>query len=87
MRIDYTEDMPEYVSFDEDELPDIKKWKVGGTYTVEIDIKQKSVSQDREMGPKGKDELRARFEVLAVRPVKKSSGSYSKDVIEKAMKR
>ena len=48
------------LTLSEDDIPELKKWKVGKTYNLEIEVKQKSMHQD----PKGK--MSGNFEVISV---------------------
>lgn len=59
-------EMKTTVSFSDKELPEIKKWEVGSTYKLVMEVKQKSLSQD-EYG-EGDEKHRASFEVLSVKP-------------------
>lgn len=44
----------------EKELPNIKKWKVGGTYTIKAVVRQTGMHEDRERG------LRADLEIESI---------------------
>jgi len=57
-----SERMPPSISLTEDDLPDIKDWKVGGKYTITLQVEQVSSSKDATLGPSKK--LEARFHVL-----------------------
>lgn len=77
-------DMPEpknYLFIDQDELPEIKSWKVGSSYTVTAKIKEVGMSQDED--DKGKKSLRARFEIVKISPVKKTSYEYPPEIVKK----
>ena len=50
------------VEFDESELPQIKDWKVGETYMIQIQVKMSKL-EDEEEG------LCATFDVLKIKPV------------------
>lgn len=61
--------MPNMLSLDSEDLPEIKDWKVGETYEVTLKIKQisasKGVEYPMEAGDKeNKDTVHGRFEVL-----------------------
>lgn len=67
--------MPTMLSLDEEQLPELKKWKVGGKYTLVVDVEQVSMSKqdpyeslesDKKDEPK---EMSARFKVLSVKPL------------------
>lgn len=47
-----------YMNIDSDQLPEIKGWKVGGKYNVNLVIEQKSLNANDE------DILNASFEIL-----------------------
>ena len=59
--------MPPTLSLNEDDLPDIKDWKVGGKYTITLKVEQVSSSKDSSLdGPSGgSKKLEARFHVLS----------------------
>lgn len=64
---------PTYISFDEEELPELKEWKVGGNYTLTLEVEQVSVSKGDEYGPYDEEEsakeqsmIKGRFKVLNV---------------------
>ncbi len=72
---------PTMVRFDEDELPEITKWKVGGKYKITLDVEQMSMSKGDEFNEiegnrKEKPKTRASFKVLSVTPL---GGSNTKD--------
>lgn len=48
-----------YLNIDSDQLPEIKDWKVGGKYNVNLVIEQKSLNAS------DKDILNASFEILS----------------------
>ena len=59
-----TTDKPKpYFSVSGDDLPEIKGWKVGGTYTITAKIKMKSLSENQN---NGKKETNASFDVLEI---------------------
>lgn len=61
-------------SLDEQELPDIKQWKVGGKYTITMEVEQ--ISLDKGVGlEEGKGPLQARFKVLSASTGKKAEES------------
>lgn len=63
---------PPNFSVDEKQMPEIKKWKVGGKYRLVIDVEQKSMREDI------KDMARADFDVLAYQIIKTSKKPYAK---------
>lgn len=58
---------PTIVRFDEDDLPALKSWKVGGKYQILLDVEQMSMSKGDEYGEDAKSEAkhRASFKVLS----------------------
>jgi hypothetical protein len=60
--------MPPSLSVSEDDLPEIRNWKVGSTYNVKVRMKQVSSSLDNEMMEEGKDgkKITARFHILEI---------------------
>ncbi len=54
-------DLPETLSLDEDDLPQIKSWTVGKTYTLTMDVKLVGQSQDSM-----DKTMRGRFEITDV---------------------
>lgn len=65
---DSPSEMKPTVSFTDKELPELAKWKVGKTYTLQLTVKQVSLSQDSY---NGKQQHRASFEVVEVKPEEK----------------
>lgn len=61
------------LTLDEETLPAIKDWKVGNTYRLVLEVKQKSL-EDPEYLEDSK--LHARFEVLKVMPHKNSDPDF-----------
>lgn len=54
------------LSLSEKDLPAIKNWKVGQTYTILVKAKQTAMSQGEMYGmSEGKKDMHARFEVLS----------------------
>ncbi len=60
------DDYPTIISFDEDKLPAIKKWKVGGVYKLQLEVEQTGIRQKDEYGGKS-DEMVASFKVKSVK--------------------
>ncbi len=56
------------VRFDEEELPELKNWKVGSKYTLTLEVEQMSMSKGDEYGEESKEKpkTRASFKVLSV---------------------
>lgn len=46
------------------DLPDIKDWKVGGKYTIQLEVEQTSAEKGDSYYDDSDKELRARFKVL-----------------------
>ena len=63
--------MPPTLHLDESHLAEIKEWKVGKTYKIELEVKQVSMSMGDEYGPmmegQKKGMVNARFEVLSAK--------------------
>ena len=59
------------------DLPDIKKWKIGGKYKVTMALKQTSMSED-DMG------YHASFELIKAKPEKEES--YETEAVKTAIK-
>jgi hypothetical protein len=60
---------PTTVRFDEDDIPELSKWKVGGKYTLTLEVEPISMSKGDEYGEmdsKEKPKTRASFKVLSV---------------------
>lgn len=68
-----SEKYPTTVRFDEDDLPELTKWKVGGKYKLTMEVEQTSMSKGDEYGvnaPKGtKSMMSASFKVISVTPL------------------
>lgn len=77
---------PVTIRFDEDDLPEIKSWRVGGKYKLTMEVEQTSMSKGDEFGEmedsKEKPKTRASFKVLSVSPL---SGSNDKDAKRPSM--
>lgn len=56
-------DVPKYIEFDSEELPEILGWMVGGRYHVELFLEQESESKDGD----GQERIRSRFKILDVK--------------------
>lgn len=52
------------ISLNEKELPEIKKWKVGGKYRIMLDVEQVSAEKGDSWGESDSKRLNARFKVL-----------------------
>ena len=69
---DEPKSMPPTLRLSTDELPEIKKWKVGDTYKLIVEVEQKSMRQGNEYeletdGDEGK--VSATFEIKSVKAV------------------
>ncbi len=74
---------PTTVRFDEDELPELVKWRVGGKYKLTLEVEQISMSKgDEYEESKEKPKTRASFKVLSVSPL---GGSSVKDAKRPSM--
>lgn len=61
---------PNTVRFDEEELPEIKSWKVGGRYKLTLEVEQTSQSKGDEFREQEKKPLyRAGFKIISVAPL------------------
>ena len=56
------ERMPSTFSLRESDLPELKDWKIGGKYTITMEVEQVSASKPES----GKGEMDARFKILSV---------------------
>lgn len=68
------------ITFTVSDLPELKNWKVGGKYTLEVEVEQVAMSKN-EYGFEEEKELKATFKVTKV----KASGnpnSKKKDNVE-----
>ena len=73
---------PTTVRFDEDELPELVKWRVGGKYKLTLEVEQTSMSKgDEYEDTKEKPKVRGSFKVLSVTPY----GSDTKDAKRPSM--
>jgi len=57
--------MPPSLSVSEDDLPEIRNWRVGSTYNVKVKMKQVSSSLDDSMERESK-KITARFHILEI---------------------
>ncbi len=60
---------PPTLSLSEEDLPDIKDWRVGQTYKMVIEVKQVSSSMGDTMMGEGKKKMNARFEVMSAKAI------------------
>ena len=70
---------PVTLRLDEDDLPELKSWKVGGKYKLTIDVEQISMSKGDEYGEmdsKEKPKTRATFKITNIATL---GGSNTKD--------
>lgn len=68
-KITSPEKIPTMIHLDEDDLPEIKKWQVGNTYKIVLEVKQTSSSMDEYEG----DKARAGFKILKANAVDSSA--------------
>ena len=75
------------VSLDADDLPEIKDWKVGGKYKLELEVEQVSASKDDYMmeGEK-KHPMTARFRIIKVKSASGDNGPITEHLKEKGKK-
>lgn len=66
---------PEHVSFDDEDLPEIKGWQVGKPYKLTLEVKMTGLRIGNEMydspvsdSSKKDKQLRATFEIVKVKP-------------------
>lgn len=67
--------MPPSVTVSEDDLPEIRNWRVGNTYNVSVVMKQVSSSIDNDLEGKDNKKITARFHIQEIKsnnPKKKS---------------
>lgn len=60
---------PPSLSLSDEDLPDIKNWKVGETYKIVVEAKQVSSSMGDTIMGEGKKKMNARFEILSVKSI------------------
>lgn len=77
---------PTIIRFDEDDLPELTKWKVGGKYKLTMEVEQTGMSKGEDempYAPKGtKPTMTATFKVISVSPLgAKVSSSAVKDAM------
>lgn len=80
--MDTTNEMPEMkprIHLSSDEFPEVAKWEVGETYTVLLELKQ--VMKKEEDG----EDTDGCFEIIKLRELPKTKGSFSKDQVAVAM--
>lgn len=85
------EKYPVTIRFDEDDLPELKGWKVGGKYTLTLKVEQTSMSKGDEYGEIGnskeKPMTRASFKVLSVTPEGRTTSLPKTSAVKEAMKK
>lgn len=61
------------VTFTAEDIPEVKDWKIGGKYYLELEVEQVAAEKDR-YGLEGEKEnpLTATFKVVAVKAVRKT---------------
>lgn len=76
---------PVTIRLDEDDMPAITSWKVGGKYKLTMEVEQTSMSKGDEYGEtEGKPKTHASFKVLSVSPL---GSNKSPSVISEAMRK
>lgn len=55
-----------HISFSEEELPEIKDWKVGGRYRIVLEVEQRELRKGSDFFDDGGEEKHARFRVHSV---------------------
>lgn len=77
------ERMPPTLMLNEDDLPEIKDWKVGGKYQIALVVEQTSSSQgDSMMGPDRSKKMEARFRVISAASMGKARGEANEEADE-----
>ena len=79
--------LPSFTLTSED-LPEIKDWKVGGSYYLKIKVEQVNLGKgeyDWQTIEKGEKKMHARFQMHAVEAIKENK-SYSEEYAEKRSK-
>lgn len=68
------------VTFTAEDVPEIKDWKIGGKYYLELEVEQVAAEKDR-YGYEGEKEkpLTATFKVVAVKAIKHESHKENND--------
>ena len=64
------EKMAPTFSLDEEVLPELKDWKIGGKYSICLDVEQ--IGADKGMGMDSKGPINARFKVISAHVCDKS---------------
>lgn len=81
---------PAYVRFDEEDLPELVNWKVGGKYKLTLEVEQTSMSKGDEFSnyEKSKPKTSASFKVLSVQPLGgRNTDAKRPNVLSEAMKK
>ena len=60
---------PPTLSLSEEDLPEIKGWRVGQTYKMVVEAKQTSSSMGDTIMGEGKKKMNARFEIVNVKAI------------------
>ena len=70
--------IPASLVVNEDDLPDIRNWKVGKEYSVKVRMKQVSATIDPQMMTEGNPKkMNARFHILSIEAIKEGPVSRS----------
>ena len=67
--------IPPHFTIGEDKLPQIKDWKVGHKYKIELEIEQRSLEFEGLDG----DKMEARFEILKAKDITGKGNTAHKD--------
>lgn len=71
------------ITFTAKDLPEIKSWKVGGKYHLELEVEQVSMSKNEYGFEEEKDELKSTFKVMKVKALHNPGNSDHDDDGEK----
>lgn len=81
---------PTIIRFDEEDLPEVKGWKVGGKYKLTLEVEQMSMSKGDEYGEmehSKKPLTRGSFKVLSVTPEGRTTKPLKSSMITERMKK
>ena len=69
--------IPPHFTIGEDKLPQIKDWKVGYKYKIELEVEQRSLEFDRF--DENSEKIEARFEILKAKDITGKGNTAHKD--------
>lgn len=75
------DEMMPQLYLDDRQLPEIRKWRIGGKYRILLDVEQVGMNAHQEEG-KAKDRTAANFRIISIKPVGTTT---SKDAMLKAL--